>query len=645
MTLYKLLKESGFRNLFVLLKRLSVVFVIYQITRLIFFAYNKHHFSEVGVSELLYMMWGGFRFDLTAILYLNSLFILLSLIPLKSRNTKAYQKVLFFVFLIVNAIGYAFNTLDIFYFDFILKRSTFDVFMFTNEQNIGLLFGQFLKDYWPGFVLWAILVYGSYRYYKTIKVKASKVNTLPFYVISSFIFLMVAYFSIIGIRGGFTRTTRPITLNNAGVYTKNPLELAIVLNTPFAIIKTATKQSFKPKNYYSESELNAIYSPFKHFETARAFTNQNVVIIIVESLAREYIGSLNKGALNGAYRGYTPFLDSLIGKSHTFSNAYANGRKSIDALPSIIASIPSLVQPYILSPYATNSINGIGNILEEKGYQTAFFHGAPNGSMGFDAFMNMSGHKEYYGYDEYANSDDFDGSWGIWDEEFLGFTADKLRTFKEPFLASIFTISSHHPFKIPKKYHNTFKEGSLPIHKSVQYTDYALKQFFKKASQMPWFDNSIFIITADHCNQTILPEYQNSLGAFAVPIIFYQPSQSALAKIDSTVTQQIDILPLLLRKLNYSGDFVSFGSDSQNDSIPFAVNYINQTWQLITDPYFLQYRAGKSVGLYLYKTDKLLKNNLLLKEPETIKRLEKFLKAYIQQYYNRLIENKMTVLP
>ncbi len=631
------------QNLWVLVKRLFVVFLIYQITRLVFYYYNIEHFSDVSFTDLLYMLWGGFRFDLTAILYINLLFITLSVLPFKLIYTSGYQSVLFILFIITNAVGFAFNILDVFYFDYILKRSTVELFMFTSEDNMGLLLWQFLKDFWWGFILWFVFLYITLKWYKSIKLKRLKYKTLLFYPISLALFLGVVYFSIVGMRGGFTRTTRPISLNNAGTYTTKPLEMAIVLNTPFSIIRTFNKQAFKPKKYYSETEVNSIYSPVQNFKTDSLFTNQNLVIIIVESLAKEYIGALNKDAEDGLYTGYTPFLDSLITKSHTCTNAYANGRKSIDALPSVVASVPSLVQPYILSPYSTNKINGIGNILKEKGYQTAFFHGGPNGSMGFDAFMNMAGHDLYFSSEDYENQEAFDGNWGIWDEEYLQFTAEKLAEFEEPFLGSIFTLSSHHPFKVPEKYKDTFTKGTLDIHQPVQYTDFALKRFFKTASQMPWYENTLFVITADHCNQTFLPSYKSSIGGFAIPIIIFDPSKPENAQLDDRITQQADILPKVLRKMNYSGDFISFGSDALKDSDAFAINYTNQTWQYFDNHYLLQYRDEKPVGLFRYKTDKLLENNLLSKELDTVTALEKQLKAYIQQYYNRLIENNMVV--
>ncbi len=634
--------KNNIWNLLVLLKRISILFVIYQISRLFFFWTNRAHFQEINFSHLLQLMKGGVRFDLTALIYLNGLFILISLLPFPFRSSRLYQNILFWVYIIPNAIGFALNLMDTVYFDYVLKRSTVEVFMFAKEGNIGTLFIQFLKDFWWGFVLWALFVWITTLLYKSIKVKPLK-NYKPrqYYPFAIIVLLVGLYFSVIGIRGGFARDTRPININNAGAYTEKPLEMAIVLNTPFTILRTLTKHAFKPVHFYDDKEIEQIYTPIKHLESKLEFDNKNVFIIIVESLAREYTGLLNKDIEN--YKGYTPFLDSLMLESHTYTNAYANGRKSIDAMPSILASIPSLVQPYVLSPYASNKLLGLGEILKSKGYTTAFFHGAPNGSMGFDAFVNLAGYDRYIGATEYDNKADFDGNWGIWDLPFLQFTAQELNKLPQPFLGTIFTLSSHHPFKIPKEFEGEFRKGKLPIHEPIQYTDYALRQFFKTASRMPWYNNTIFVITADHCNQTYLPEYNSVLGAHAVPIIFFEPGNTDNKKLDDRLTQQIDILPKLLEKMHYSGDFVSFGNMSNDEKPNFAINYIGGTWQFSEGDYLLQYRNQQSIALFNYKKDRDLKQSLLDTNKAVVMKMEKRLKAFIQQYKNRMIDNKLHI--
>jgi len=629
------------QKLILLLKRFSILFLLYQVMRLIFFIYNRHHFQEVNFSSYLQMMKGGLRFDLTAVLYLNILYILLYLLPLPLIRYQWYRKLLLYLFIGTNAVGFAFNLIDIFYFNYILKRSTVEIFMFTGESNIGKLFLQFFRDFWWGFLLFFLLIWLLYKWYLHFKEpewteKFCFKNLLA----GLFILLVALYFSVVGIRGGFTRTTRPISINNAAAYTRQPLEMAIVLNTPFTLIRTIDKKAFKPVHYFDNDELEKIYSPVKHYKADTTMQKKNVMIIIVESLAREYTGFLNRDI--PGYKGYTPFLDSLMQRSHTMSNAYANGRKSIDAMPSVLTSIPSLVQPYVLSPYAGNKINGIADLLQKKGYTTAFFHGAPNGSMGFDAFANLAGFRYYYGAKQYGNRADFDGFWGIPDDLFLQYSIQQLDTFRKPFMVSLFTLSSHHPFKLPKGYEGKFKGGPLPIHKVIEYTDYSLKHFFEVASRKKWFKNTLFIITADHCNQSILPEYNSSVGSHAIPIIYYEPGNPKSVQVDSTLTQQVDIMPYLLRNLNYSGDFVSFGNDPESDHNPFVINYSGHTWEYMQGDYLLRFRDNQSTGLYNYKTDRLLRHNLINRPPVNSKAMEKRLKAFIQQYVNRLIENRLS---
>jgi phosphoglycerol transferase MdoB-like AlkP superfamily enzyme len=393
-------------------------------------------------------------------------------------------------------------------------------------------------------------------------------------------------------------------------------------------------------HYYSRQEVEKIFTPVKPFKTDSAMLKKNVMIIIIESMAKEYSGLLNKDITG--YQGFTPFLDSLMLHSHTFTNAYANGRKSIDAMPSILTSVPSLVQPYVLSPYGTNKLYGLGEVLKKQGYKTAFFHGAPNGSMGFDAFVNLAGFDEYYGMTEYGNDADFDGHWGIPDDKFLQFTAKTLDTFRQPFVTTLFTLSSHHPFKLPKGFEGKFKGGKLPIHKVIQYTDYALQHFFNTAKKMPWYQNTLFVITADHCNQSYLPEYNSSVGNHAIPIIFFEPGDKNKIKLDSILTQQIDIMPRILRKLRYSGKILSFGNDPVTDKNPFVVNYSGNTWEFMQGNYLLRFRNEKPTGLFNYKKDRLLKNNLITNPPVNIQPMLQKLKAFIQQYKNRLIENRLT---
>ena len=263
--------------------------------------------------------------------------------------------------------------------------------------------------------------------------------------------------------------------------------------------------------------------------------------------------------------------------------------------------------------------------------------------MGFDSYAKMAEFDKYFGRYEYNNEKDYDGNWGIYDEEFLKYFANKLNTTKPPFFAEIFTLSSHHPYSIPKKYNNKFREGTLPIHKSIEYADFALSQFFKTAQKMSWYNNTLFIITADHTSEASHPFYQNNLGIFSIPILFFKPD-SSMKRVSSMTTQQIDIMPSVLDFLNYDKPYISFGNSVfDSTSEHFAINYINNTYQLIENGYILQFDGKQVLSLYNINKDSLLNQNLINSDIVIENYLNKKIKAIIQSYNNRLINNKMNI--
>ncbi len=636
---------SNIKVLISLLKRLTLVLLLFTLLRIIFYVFNLEHYEEMTFSHFLRIMQGGIKFDISAIMFINFLYIFLFLLPFPFKYNRKYQSFLKYLFLIPNSIALAVNMGDVFYFDFILKRSTVDVFIFAGESNILKLFSLFFIDYWYGVLIGIFLIFILIFAYNRINLQKPKFKFGIYYYISGIIILAVSGFlSVMGMRGSFVKKTFPITLGDAGMYVNKTEEMALVLNTPFTIMKTLEKSSLDEKHYFNEEELTNFFSPVHKVDTGKFFNNMNVVIIVMESFSREYIGSLNTDIENGNYKGYTPFLDSLISESKVFIRTFANGRISIEALPAITSSIPSTIQSHVTSPYASNRFYGLGNLLKKKGYHTSFFHGAPKGALGLDAFMKFSGYEHLYSMKEYGNDDDFDDAWGLWDEPFFQFFADKLNSFKKPFHSVFFSLSSHHPYKVPDKYKGKFKEGTLPIHKSVQYSDMALKKFFDKISDKAWYNNTLFVITADHSAVSYLKKYNSSVGKYAIPIVLYSPSDTLLTGTDSIVAQQIDIMPTVLGYLNYDKDFFSFGNDLLKENIkPYAVNYLNDTYQIIINDFMLQYRNEKIVGFYNYEKDYALKNNLIDKYPEKQAYLEKKLKAFIQDYNHRMITDRLFI--
>jgi phosphoglycerol transferase MdoB-like AlkP superfamily enzyme len=634
------------RNIFVVLAyRILLIMILFTLGRLGFYIFNLKMFPDITLSQLLTILKGGLSFDISAIVYINMIFILLNIIPLEIRYNNVYQTILKYIFFITNGIALAMNGMDYVYYRFVDKRATADVFKtFATDDNNTKVFFRFLTDYWPATLFTLFLIILLVYLYNKVRVEKPEIkNKLLYYSVNILMIPVVIALVIGAARGGYKHSTRPITISNAARYVDSPRNVAIVLNTPFSIFRTFGKKPLERFNFFKDDELTKLYNPVYIPSGKKTFVKQNVVVIILESFAREYVGSLNPHLEGGNYKGYTPFIDSLISVSMTFDVSIANGKKSIDAMPSILASIPSLETPYTISHYANNQINGLPALLKKKGYYSAYFHGAPNGSMGFDSFAKMAGFDDYFGLNEYPDKADFDGMWGVWDEPFFKFFGNKLSTFREPFLASIFSVSSHHPFKVPEKYAGKFKKGPAPILEVIGYSDYSLRELFNQISKTPWYNNTLFVLTADHTNESVHKEFQNNFGAYCVPIIFFKPG-SDLKGMKPRIAQQIDIMPTILNYLNYDEPYVAFGNNLLDDSYePFAYNTNGTTYNLYMSDHILEMIDNKAVGLYDYKTDLFLDNNLIGKQTDLQKKMEDKLKAVIQTYNSRLIDNKMVI--
>lgn len=630
--------KKYFVNISLLLKRLTLVLILLSISRLVFYFLNYSYFSDPGIWETIKLFIAGIQYDIATVLAFNILFIILYLLPGSYHFHRKFHTIMKILFIVVNGIVLASNFADCEYFKFVNKRTTADIlpYIFLSDDLVTLM-PRFIRDFWYLFIIWFSTLFAIWYFYPN-QVKPGKSIQIPWfkYIYQGVFSILLLGIFLVGFRG--TRL-KPLRIIDAARYTETK-NIPLVLNTPFTILKTIGNNRLTEKNYFTENEAISYFNTVKDYSSNKNFRYQNVVILIMESFSKEYIGALSGDD------SYTPFLDSLSKHALIFPNAFANGKRSIEAMPSIIASLPTLMtSSYISSGYATNNINGLASLLKNKGYHTSFFHGGSNGTMGFDNFAYAAGIDEYYGMNEYGKDKDFDGNWGIFDEEFLQFYASKLNSFKEPFFSSVFTLSSHHPYTIPGKYKGKFRKGPLKILEAVGYSDFSLKRFFETASEMPWFENTLFVITADHTAQAIKPEYITNHGQFRVPIIFFHPADSSLQGKKNLITQQLDIMPSVLDYLDYNKPFISFGNSvlrPREDH--FALTFQNGIYQYLENGYILIYNQNEGpISLYHFETDPLLENNLLRTSQSTRIEMVKKLQSIIQVYNRRMIKNEMVV--
>ncbi|MBK8581297.1 MAG: LTA synthase family protein [Flavobacteriales bacterium] len=612
----------NFRPLRVLLLRLGVLVVLFTAQRILFGVLNHTTFPATPLSAFL----GGVRFDLSAIAWLYMPWILTFLIaPTPSGVFRTVQKVLFHL---SNAFCFFLNSIDIEYFKFTLKRSTADLFgIATGGNDLASLVPVFLKDFWYIAVIFIASMAIAEMGYRWAGRKQVDGPATPWWAWRAAVVALVVLCS----RGGLQYI--PLGVLDSSKYAQ-PAYMPLVLNTPFTVMTSIGKPTLSEKTLLPQEEADRLW-PVQHLygDTALAATKPNVVVIILESFSAAY-----SGRLNGTGQGYMPFLDSLMGQSLSYNRAYANGRRSIDGIPAVLASLPKMMdEAFIESPYAQQPITALPGLLGREGYSSAFYHGGHNGTMGFDAFAKTAGFQRYVGRDQYPDTKDYDGTWGIRDRPFLQFFAHEMDKQKQPFVNCFFTLSSHHPYKLVEADAKRFAGGDLPIMPTLRYADDALRQFFATAETMPWFRNTLFVITADH-TADLERTGQTSGAAYDhwVPMLFYMPAALA-PRMENRVAQQIDILPTVLDIIGYPKPFFAFGSSTlRHERAPAAVSEGSATWLIVGDS--CQLRSDGERILWAASPDG--------KEhapAETETDLLPTLQAAIQQYNNRLLSHELVI--
>jgi len=639
------------REYVVFLYRIFLVYLFYAIARGLFFAFNTDFMGEpANILLFLKLSFYGLQFDTAAICYVNLLFILLSLLPLRINTKPTYQKILFYVYFITNGLAYLTNFIDVLYYPYSKSRLTSASYaVIENEQNKMVLLFNFLGMYWYVVLLFIFLIWLWIFLYKKVKVTEQYLPTKPYFITSVLVFVLVGLAVLTGIRGGtLEHSSRPINIVDASRHTNITGQADAILNTPFTLIRTLGKnKGFKEYHFVDEAYINESLKPIKQYNREVA-TKPNVVLFILESFGKEYWGCMNTKTNIPNFKSYTPFLDSLSVHSFVLDNAYCTGRQSIHGMSSMLAGIPTMQVAYTSSPFAQQKVQSIVSIAKEMGYDTSFFHSAPNGSMGFLGFSNILGFDHYYGKNEYNNDADDDGHWGIWDEPFFQYMCRTYSQKKQPFLGTIFTLSSHHPFQIPKQYEGKFPKGNLEIHQCIGYTDYALKQFFECAKKQPWYNNTIFAFVNDHPNQIYYDLYKEPITGKGAAIMFYSPNPNLVPKgVNSDIAQQIDIYPSLVDLMGYHKPFRSWGRSvfaNLPDETPRAFISDALMYQMMQGNYiYIIDETGKVNGVYK-KEDGALKNNLLGKEDNTeIQKGIKDLKAFMQDYMDRIINHKLSL--
>ncbi|MBL7811542.1 MAG: sulfatase-like hydrolase/transferase [Bacteroidetes bacterium] len=618
---------SRFRTFFQLaiIRQLLFALALLSLSRLVWLLLNTKGMGQTEPVDVLFAIAWGVYFDLPVIAYVFSpLWLWMVIYPTGHIRFPRISRLLF---TIPAALCLTLNAIDSAYSRVTGRRSGPE--LFTNLADEGNHILPYITEYW--YAITALLLIIVCIYHRVpLKKLSLYIYGKPWYAPLWIIPLYTAVW-ILAARGGLQ--LKPLRSLDAGLYV-SPGLTNLTTSTPLQILSGWGHAKLAPVQLMNQDSAEKLILPLKKGHQA-ATPQKNIVLLIVESLGRDYTGFMNG-------RPYTPFLDSLSRQSLVFQYCYANGTRSIEMVPSIFCGIPGFMEEhYITSVYSTNKVENAFASFRKTGYSTQFFHGAANGTMGFASFLGHTGGVQYFGLNEYPaqlKEKDYDGAWGIYDEPWLQYVIHCLDTVKKPFFSAAFTLSSHHPYQIPDRFKKQFPEGPLPIHRSIRYADYALQSFFKEAATKPWFKNTLFVITGDHTSYGLDDYFYSPIGHFEIPLLIYGSSVKP-GSVDKTVSQ-CDIIPTLAEMTGLTAPVFSMGRSAFDSTYPgYSFHFESGLYYMVQYPLAMAMdEQGRVKDFHRQVRNEKVRQPLARHGTEYVK-MEKILRAAIQVFHTRLNEN------
>jgi len=614
-----------------------ILLSLYILMRTGFLIVNYRFFQSFSARDIVSFFMHGLRFDLAAIFMSNGIIFLLLNLPFFKFNRILFTP-LCVLMLLVNSVLIFINVADFGYFAATHRRISYEPFAISGDifSYLPSLMGTHYILSIISLVLIFLFCFLGWKYIKQTKSRLTDTENLASRLIS---LVLIILLSVIFIRGGFQ--LKPIRPADAFI-SDNSTAGYLVLNSTFCVILSAvqddindyefmpgdkaaeiTREMFADRN---EKYVNSDYIFLRKNKPDGQPKRLNVVIFIMEGWSALYCGSIT------GKKTYTPFFDSLASNGLLYTNFFASGQRSIEAVPSILVSVPSVFNSSIISSDAEiNRFRGIGSVLKEFGYHSAFHHGARTGSMGFDGFTKIAGFNRYYGMEDFDDSTglSYDGVWGIYDEPYFIKTCETINGFREPFCSVIFSLSSHDPFKIPEDRVELLSEfkDEPDAEKSIRYSDYSLRKFFEAASKEQWFGNTVFLITADH---TFYSSRLDFYTQFHVPMLIYFPA-NIKPRLINKVSSHADILPTIIDLLNLNIMHSSMGiSLLSPKNERYCFEKLGSDYCIINDSLVLMNDFAKPYRLYNYLNDPGTKKNIVNELGDISADLNKKLQAFLQ---------------
>jgi len=655
---------------------------VYTFSRLLFFLFNQEWLSLKATDSLVNYFVAGLRFDLAVVMLATMpVILILALGAVSSHRFQGLRSGVLWITLAIHSFGLGLNLADILYFRHTFRRQTDELLAIAPEAikaalaeiGINLTVSFFLLALVPLFGYLFILSWKKISWFRPYPRFTGSLRWPGRVVLASLVLIL----GIVGARGGLQN--RPLRPGSA--FQSDNLALGqLSLNSLYTFLWSALRPEISERIYMpaalaqeicrdlvrtdSETFLDDEFPFMRIPDLTESYTSdkspKNVVILIFESW-----NALSTGAINPESR-LTPNFDSIALDSRLFTQCYASGDRSIQALPAILSSIPNMSEDRLIGGrLEMTRIRGLGSVLKEQGYETVFAMGAEPTSMGFDSYSRACGFDHYISLDDFSGRgrewgrgpESVDGIWGAYDEPFLLYLKDYLDTLRQPFALVFFSLSGHTPFAVPPSFEKQHPlkgefDPSLQQDRGLSarlqsrgqlYADFSLGSFMRKSSLSQWFSNTLFVVTADHvgwCGN--IWEYTEA-QRFQIPLLFYAPGLIEPGR-DSLPAQQADITPSILDILNIRSRHSSMGSSLFSPrGRRFAFFAKGPTYGFILDSFYLSSTRDSSIALYNLLSDRGLSDNLAGRKKFDSLRfaLETVFRAYLQTGLNALIGDRV----
>ncbi|MFA7489590.1 MAG: sulfatase-like hydrolase/transferase [Mariniphaga sp.] len=394
--------------------------------------------------------------------------------------------------------------------------------------------------------------------------------------------LLLAATLIIPIRGGFD--TSPLNHSSVAFSSKLFVNQAAT-NFLWNFFKSFLKRDLltNPCTYFPKAESEVLFAEFMQHDTAAAQPKliqlqpgrmPNVVLVILESIPNKAIASL------GGLKGVTPNLDELIESSTVFTHFHASGNRSDRGMTALLAGYPSLLgTSIVLHPEKMRSLPLLPQYFNRHGYHTSFYYGGDINFYNLRTLVLQSEYREIISKEHFPAELGRMTKWGVPDGYLFERAANDLQQLTAPFMQTIYTLSSHHPFDVPFSKIPGKSQEAMFLN-SIAYTDSCLGVFVRQLQKSPLWDNTLLLVTSDHGALEPGSTTITHPATYRIPLIWAGGVIDSIQRINA-ITQQIDLGTTLIHQLGWKSDDTPFARDFFSKK-PYALYMHNEGWGYVT---------------------------------------------------------------